>query len=114
MVARKQVSIAIQAQFTWAFYRDPTSGRWMATCDPVHITVSGDTETETKSAAENALDLLLTDLFECGELEDFLKTNGWKTAKPLPKPEARVKPRFRLPDFVFNKVRSAEELFAQA
>ncbi len=113
MFLRKEVEIAVHAQLAWAFYRDPTSGQWVAKCDPLHITVSGDSEDATRQAAMDALQLLFTDLFESGELEAFLTANGWRTDRPLPKPD-RITPRFQLPQFSFNRVHSAEQLLAGA
>lgn len=112
---RKQVLVQVRAQLQWAVYQEREAHRWIAACDPLNITVSADSEDAVKAAAEDAINLLFTDLFESGELEDFLSQKGWHTDRPLPQREVgRRAPEFRIPDLVMQRVNSTRELLAQA
>lgn len=71
-----------------------TTGRWVGICDPLNITVEGDTWTEMKALTAEAIDLLLADLLETGELDRFLRDQGWTPSHP---PVAADEPRFDLP-----------------
>jgi len=75
--------IHINANVTWNAFRGP-SGAWVGVCDPLGLTVGGDTWSELLEASSQAIDLLLQDLLEESELESFLRTRGWLPTTPLP------------------------------
>ena len=106
----KTVTIqAVEGRVPWRVYRNPDSGRWIAACDALSITVSADTEADIHDVAASAMDLLFKDLFESGELDSFLRSAGWKASEQLPRPHATV-PDFRLPPIMLNRVHTTDEL----
>ncbi len=110
MFGKKQrvlIRIATQVQFKVA--RDPQTGGWIAACDPLSITTSGETWDDLWEDAAEAIQSMLTDLFEDGQLQQFLRENGWQLRDgPFPRQTAAV-PRFELP-FTLNAPSSVEEL----
>ncbi len=76
--------VKIEAQVVWRFGRDPDNGDWIAVCDELHMTAIGDTIIELQECANEAVALLFTDLLEEGELDSFLRINGWNLLTPLP------------------------------
>ena len=90
-----QVTVQIEANLQWMVARDPQSGLWIAVCPPLNLNAMGETWGEVLQAANEAVLLLMCDLFEEGELESFLQQHSWRADKPLPPKSAR--PRFDVP-----------------
>jgi hypothetical protein len=80
----KMATVAVQAKIEWKAFRDRTSGMWVAICDPLKITVEGETWAILQESISEALGLLMRDLVKTGELEQFLKDRGWKLRNSLP------------------------------
>lgn len=87
--------LRIEAQIEWRFSRDRHSDHWIAVCTALGQTVSAETWAELNANIAETLDLLFHDLFETGELEDFLKSHGWYMTKSQPDPSKNV--RFDVP-----------------
>jgi predicted RNase H-like HicB family nuclease len=73
--------LALQAQIEWKYFKDPTSGYWIAVCEPLQQTVSGETWVELNECIAQTLDLLFRELLEKGELDQFLCAHGWKMGR---------------------------------
>ena len=91
----KQVTVQVQANVAWSVARDPQSGLWVGVCEPLGLNAIGETWIEFQQCAAEALGLLLVDLFEAGELDQFLRERGWSAQTPLPPRGKRV--RFDVP-----------------
>ncbi len=107
---KRQVIVRVQAQVPWRAHRDPETEHWVGVCDALSITASGETWDDLWEGAADAIQLLLKDLFEDGELRSFLQEAGWHLQDPLPQPTS-VTPRFDVP-FTLNPTESVEELLA--
>lgn len=93
---RKTVQVVqIVTNLVWAANRDPATGRWIGVCVPLNLNAVGDTWAELQEAANEAMGLLFTDLFEEGELATFLRQNGWQSQGPMP--TSGRAPRFDVP-----------------
>lgn len=76
VLMRKIIRIEAKGQITWAVA--PTAnGRWLAVCKTLGLTMEGDTLDDLNANINDTVQLLLTDLFESGEFETFLKNRGW-------------------------------------
>jgi predicted RNase H-like HicB family nuclease len=92
---KKEVIVQVQAKnIAWAGYQDPKTGTWIGVCQALNLNAVGDTFAELQACANEAMDLLFTDLLEDGELDAFLRRNGW-SLKAAPSPGAH--PRFDVP-----------------
>lgn len=105
--ARVLVRIETQVQFKVA--RDPETGGWIAACDALSITTSGETWDDLWEDAAEAIQAMLTDLFEDQELEQFLRENGWQLREGAFPHQTDTVPRFELP-FTLNAPSSVEDL----
>ena len=77
-------TVEIRAQVQWNFFKDESSGRWIAICDPLKLTIEGDTHTELRENIADGLNLLLLDLVRENELNDFLTKRGWSVVGQAP------------------------------
>lgn len=75
--------IQIDANIKWVVQQQP-SGRFVAWCDELGLTVEGDNQADLASVIGEAMHVLFTDLFQEGDLAEFLRDHGWKTNSPLP------------------------------
>lgn len=107
----QQVLVQVDANLAWEVFQDPQSGRWIGVCRPLNLNAVGETWIDFQQAAAEALQLLLIDLFEDGELEAFLRHNNWHPKTALPAPGTAV-PRFDVPFSVERKTRLQELLAA--
>ena len=108
----KQVVVQIKTKLTWLVARDPDSGMYVGFCEAMSLNALGETFVEFQEAANEALSLLLDDLFESGELEAFLRRKGWETAQPLPVADGT--PTFDVPFDLQNVARLPARAFASA
>jgi predicted RNase H-like HicB family nuclease len=93
-------TVNIQANLPWFIYQDPDSKYWIGVCEPLRITLSGKKWPELMEVIDEALQLLMIDLVKTGEIDAFLKKQGW-TAGPLPaKVDEHV--RFDIPMNIFK------------
>jgi len=92
----KPALVKIEANLTWKVARDPQSGAFIGVCEPLNLNAIGDTFEEFQEAANEAMALLLEDLFAENELNEFLRNQGWQLLNELPPPGSRV-PRFDVP-----------------
>lgn len=105
---KKRVLIRIGTQVQFRVARDPETGEWIGACDLLGITTSGEMWDDLWQNAADAIQLLMTDLFEEGDLEAFLRSKGWQVQGALPPPQT-VTPRFELP-YTFGAPTTTEEL----
>src|SRR6266566_553886 len=90
LFAKRVVLVRIEANLAWEVFRDPETQAWVGVCQPLNLNAVGDTWGEFFESAQEAIELLLTDLLEEGELPAFLQRHGWRLESPLPKSSARV------------------------
>lgn len=83
--------IHIQAKIQWKAFRDPATKFWVAVCQPLKLTVQGETWGALMECINDTLDLLLKDLFASGNFEKFLRKQGWKRLNDVPPNASRLK-----------------------
>ena len=88
-------TVEIQAKLQWQYYRDESSKRWIAVCDPLKVTIEADTHAELIENIEDGLNLLFRSLLRDNELEQFLRMRGWSIDAELPSMNEEV--RFDVP-----------------
>jgi hypothetical protein len=91
----KTVTVEIEAKILWQVARDPDSGEWVGVCQMLNLNAIGDTWAEMMECANEAMGLLMDNLFQTGELDAFLRKNNWRPTTNLP--AAGTKTRFDVP-----------------
>ncbi len=84
-----------QAKVSWRARRTP-KGHWVAVCDSLRLTVEADTWDELNASINEALQLLMIDLIEGGDVMPFLRQQGWTPTTALPK-KAGSRTKFDIP-----------------
>ncbi len=77
--------VRIEASIPWHVAYDQSSETWYGVCHVLNLNAVGDTLVEMQQCADEALQLLFTDLFEDNELDRFMALNGWtyRGSEPL-------------------------------
>lgn len=75
--------VHINANLLWRFCRS-REGSYIGVCDPLKITLQADTFAELTEEINISLDALLRDVLGDGELEKFLRDQGWSVIGPFP------------------------------
>lgn len=78
------IEIQAQMKLQWLTFQDPASGRWIAVCDPLKITVGADKWGELAENIDDSLLALIVDLYENNEFDEFMRKRGWKLMNPMP------------------------------
>lgn len=73
-------------------------GNWVAVCNPLKLTVQGETWAELMEDIGHTLNAVLTDLLSTNELPRFLQDHGWQIAGGVvPQPARSEDVRFDVP-----------------
>lgn len=80
---RTVVKFEIQGRIAWKVLRGQ-SGAWVGICDALGLTVEGETWGKMTEAGNEAIELLLSDLMETGDMDAFMTKHGWRPVMPLP------------------------------
>ena len=89
------ITIKVESRLQWTAVHT-ASGVWVAECEPLGITMEGDSLDELHSVIGEACGELLADLFQDNELDEFLRTRGW-SATNLPDGPAGEDVEFEVP-----------------
>ena len=92
----------IDAKINWLVTHDPEDGLWIAVCPSLNLNADGASRSELESCMAEAVHLLLTDLHESGEFDEFLMGQGW-TASCEMGGSLEGGPEFRVPFEVTEK-----------
>ena len=68
----------------WRAIRD-ANDQWTGICEPLALTVQGETWVELCENIAESLNLMLLGLLKTGDLEHFLQDRGWRLATPIDK-----------------------------
>ena len=71
----------IQAEVVWRVGQDEESDKWVGYCEGLAITVQADSLDELHSLIPETMALLVQDLVEEGDLEEFLRLKGVRYSK---------------------------------
>jgi len=88
------VRIQVNGQVAWKVARS-TAGRWVGVCPELGLAMEGGTLDELYANINDAVQLLMRDLMESGELDAFLQSRGWK--KQVIGPQKSGQPEFEVP-----------------
>jgi predicted RNase H-like HicB family nuclease len=105
---KKTVTVHVQAKLVWEVHIHPQTRQYMGICRMLNLNAVGDSWGDFQQAANEAMQLLLEDLFEEGDLQRFLHRNGWRLATPLPN-RGDARPCFDVP-YETDFKRDPEEL----
>ena len=81
------VKVEVKGNTEWRCFR-ARGGSWVAVCDPLGLTIQGETWAAMTESIAETLNAMLTDLITSKELERFLRDRGWQITGPLPSPPA--------------------------
>ncbi|HEV2104379.1 MAG TPA: hypothetical protein VGU27_01525 [Candidatus Eisenbacteria bacterium] len=89
------MTVRIEANIAFRAYQNK-DGIWTAVCDPLGLTVEGESWAELWQGVDEALNIMFRDLQKRAELHSFLKARGWTMVRHEPvKSTSRV--RFDVP-----------------
>lgn len=69
--------VQIAAQIQWQVKQDPASRYFIAVCDPLGLTVEGETYGELVDNLKDGLSLLMRSWVRHGNFDAFLRERGW-------------------------------------
>ena len=70
-------TVFIQAKIEWRAHQSRTSRRWIGVCDSLNLAVEGETLDEVHSLIPEMIHLLMIDLLQDNEMDQFLRARGW-------------------------------------
>lgn len=88
------VRIQVNGQVQWEVAKS-AAGSWIGLCRPLGLTMEGPTLDDLFTNINHAMQLMLTDLMESGELQEFLRSRGWKAESMGPQKPGQVE--FEMP-----------------
>ena len=72
--------IRIDTNLAWRAEQGLKSNRWVGFCDALGITTEADTLDELHSLIPEAIHILMVDLVEDGDFDEFLNDRGWTSS----------------------------------
>jgi len=75
----------IQGKVQWNV-SEQESGRFVAVCEPLGVALEGNDMNDLHACIREAIQLVMTDLLNSGQLESFLLARGWRPSHALPNP----------------------------
>lgn len=89
--------IGVEGQIDWLYFQDAKSQNWIGVCPPLKLTVEGDTLPELNETMTEAMDLFFNEMLSTGDLDRFLKENGWRLNAPAPERRRQQQVMFDVP-----------------
>jgi hypothetical protein len=83
--------LKIQGKLVWEYCQSPKSGKYVAVCDALKLTVQSDTYPELMESISETLDSVFRDLLANGNLKSFLRKHGWRLAGEPPKQPSKAR-----------------------
>jgi predicted RNase H-like HicB family nuclease len=91
------VLVRVDANLQWKVFPG-RGGNWIAVCDPLKLTVQGETWADLMEDIGHTLNAILTDLLSTNELPRFLQDHGWQiVGGAIPQPSRPEDVRFDVP-----------------
>lgn len=88
--------VRVDANLIWQI-RQYKDGGYLAICDPIGITIEGETMSELMEEISSTLDAMLRNLLKTNDLDRFMREHGWKILGRIPTPKRDI--RFDVPFF---------------
>lgn len=73
------VKIQVNGQLQWQVHQTP-SGHWLGQCPALGLSMEEPTVDGLIASINDAVQLVMSDLLEAGELDEFLRARGWSSA----------------------------------
>jgi hypothetical protein len=89
--------VQVEAKVQWHAQRDRASGWWVAACPALNLTTTAKTWAELHESSAEALDMLMHEMLNSGDLDTFLRDHGWKLATTIPDRPKKAQMRFDVP-----------------
>ena len=89
------ITIEVESDLQWTAVHT-RSGVWVAECEALGVTMEGDSLDDLHAVIGEACGALFADLLEDGELDEFLRSRGWR-ASELPDASAGQEVEFEVP-----------------
>lgn len=70
--------VKIEARVQWVTFSSPTSKRIIGVCDMLNLSLEADSQEELRSLIPETINLLMVDLLQDNELDQFLREKGWR------------------------------------
>lgn len=83
------VRVDVNGQIQWEVAKT-ASGRWLGVCRALGLTMEGLTLDDLFANINDSVQLLMSELLESGELDDFLSHRGWRLASQAIKHQGDV------------------------
>lgn len=90
--------VRVKAKVDWTGFIDEANRHWIAECPSLKLVVEGDSWQDLMASIDETLDLMLKDLLQTGELDQFLRAHGWQLMQRIP--GSRTRFRFDIPSTV--------------
>jgi predicted RNase H-like HicB family nuclease len=87
------IQIEVKGQVQWNVGQS-AAGNWIGVCEPLKMTMEGETLDDLQQNIRQSLQLLMEDLMKNGELEAFLREHGWRA---IPGPHQHGSVEFQVP-----------------
>lgn len=87
----------INTTLAWKVKRDAHSDRLIAVCDPLSVTIEGDSEGELKENIAHTIHLVFSAMLKSGDFERFLKERGWTSTQILMPSAKKNQDSFQVP-----------------
>ena len=71
--------VTIEANVGWRAQRSTTSQRWIGVCEELNLSMEADSLDELHSLIPETMHLLMIDLLEDNELDQYLRDRGWRS-----------------------------------
>lgn len=101
--------VRCEGNVEWTAFLDPETERWIGTCPPLGLAAEGETWQELTTDAYAAMELLLRHLMTTGELESFLRDNGWHCERPIPQGVPPQEVTFDIPAWIIPTAAPPEQ-----
>jgi predicted RNase H-like HicB family nuclease len=85
-----RIAINVKTAVRWRTMRTEDNV-WIGVCDSLNLVVEGDSQSEMVEAAEQAITLLIQDLIHENDIGAFLRKQGWRPARRIPKSTSGIK-----------------------
>ena len=105
------IKIETNGQVQWNIAKS-NAGQWIGVCRPLGLTMEGNTLEDLLTSINEAVQAVMIDLMESGELDTFLRNRGWMSM-PQPMPQHPTGVRFDIP-IALLPLDSTRELLQQA
>ena len=91
-----RIILELEANVPWHARRSSSSERWVGVCDAMNVSTEAESLDELHSVIDETMQLLLVDLLQDNELEQFLRDRGWR-ASNMPEAGSAEDVEFEVP-----------------